>query len=181
MIDDSIEAYKSLSVAQQYLVKRISRVMQLLEAIPSFRDDTIGVAATRPYYYRLTDLANTVMSFRSNINWESTSRDERLLRALNSDVQFELAQEYSSAENFKQAQTKSDLNGYIGGRAYGMTFDIYLRAMLREDPSLKGSSSFAQPDPWYSKNIDRIEQNLLVSLYGLVEALEKANLVFAAP
>lgn len=176
MIEDSIEAYKALSLAQQYLVKRISRVLQLLEAIPSFRDDTITAAATK-----LVDLANTVMSSKSNINWESMSRDERLLRALDNDVQYELAQEYSSAKNFEDAKVKSDLNGYIGGIAYGMIFDICLRASLREVPKLDGSRSFGQPNPWYSKNIDRIEQNLLVSLNGLVEALERANLVFAAP
>ena len=168
-----------MSIAHQYLVKRISAIVKLLKAISEFRNADLSVSESKPIYNGLSYLSNTVMSFRSNINWEIASQDERLRRALGNEMQYEVAVKYATANNFEEAKENSDFNGLIGGRAYGLAFDIYLRAMLRENPRLEGSSSFAQPDPWYVTNIDRIEQNLLSGLDNLVEALIEINEAFA--
>lgn len=177
-IEDSIQAYRTLSVAQQYLQKRIEIVRRLLQIIPEFKKNSISRQDANSLTGKFSHLSNTVMSFRSNINWEKVSPDNRLRLALNQNMQYQLAQEYSTAANFEDAQAKSDYNGNIGGNAYGMVFDVYLRASLRENARLEGSLAFAQPRPWFAQNIDRIELNLRKTLTGLAEALKKANQAF---
>lgn len=163
--------YAPVPSLHAYLVRRLKWVRKLLQIIPTFRAAQIPWWQANDLLSEYSSLSNVMLSQRENIDWEALNPEQRKDKAINKDMEFELATLYAYAPTFEQAVAYSDRNGAIGRRAYGLVFEIYTQAMIRRKGEEKAASFRETANAWYLPNIDAIEGRLREGEQYLLEQL----------